>query len=178
MKSNRAAIRYAKALVELSIQEKALAAVLSDIKELTSILSENKSLEVLLEAPTVANSQKRQVLEKIMPKAHPLLTKLFALLEQNKRMALLGAILPAFQSLVNEHQGEVVAQVVTAVPINDELSKQILAKAQQLAGNAKVLLENRVDSSIQGGFVLRVGDQQYDASIQTQKNRLKQALLN
>lgn len=178
MKSTRAALRYAKALVELSIQEKALDTVSADLKSLAAILAENETLASVLETPTVANDKKRQILESLMPKAHPLLGKLFVLLEQNKRMALLAAILPAFQQLVNDHQGEVVAHVVTAIPLNKQLSSQILAKAQQLAGEAKVLLENQIDPEIQGGFILRVGDLQYDASIQTQKNRLKQALLN
>ena len=178
MKTTRAAKRYAKALVDLSIQEKALDSVEADLQSLSAILAENESLVAVLEAPTVSNDKKRQILESLLPKAHALIGKLFALLEQNKRMALLGAIIPALQELVNTHQGEVVASVVTAVPLNDQLSKQILAKAQQLVGEAKVILKNQVNPEIQGGFVLRVGDLQYDASIQTQKNRLKQALIN
>lgn len=178
MKSTRAAIRYAKALVELLIQEKALDQVWDQLQNMSEVLAENDSLVSALEAPTLANDKKRKLLESVFPKVHPLVGKLFALLEQNKRMGLLPSILPAFQHLVNAHRGEVVARVSTAVPLNDGLKAQILEKAQSLAGNAQVILKNEVNPEIQGGFILRVGDLQYDASIQTQKNRLKQALLN
>ena len=74
-------------------------------------------------------------------------------------------------------KGEEVAVVTTAVPLTAALEKKILAKVKELTGS-KVSLENKIDESIVGGFVLRIGDLQYDASVANKLNTLKREFTN
>ena len=74
-------------------------------------------------------------------------------------------------------KGEEVAYVTTAVPLTSDLEKKILETVTKATGS-KVTLENKIDESIIGGFVLRVGDTQYDASIANKLNGLKREFTN
>ena len=74
-------------------------------------------------------------------------------------------------------KGEEVAYVTTAVPLTSDLEKKILDTVNKATGN-KVTLESKIDESIIGGFVLRVGDTQYDASIANKLNGLKREFTN
>ena len=74
-------------------------------------------------------------------------------------------------------KGKDIAHVTTAVPLTADLEKKILAKVTELTGN-KVSIENKIDESIIGGFVLRVGDLQYDASIANKLSSLKREFTN
>jgi F-type H+-transporting ATPase subunit delta len=70
-----------------------------------------------------------------------------------------------------------VATVTTAVPLTKELEAKVLAKVKELTGN-DVSLENKIDENIIGGFILRVGDLQYNASIANKLNTLKREFTN
>jgi F-type H+-transporting ATPase subunit delta len=78
--------------------------------------------------------------------------------------------------LFDKHQGIVAATVTTAVPLTDALEKEVLDKAATLTP-LKVELKNNVDPSIKGGFILRVGDLQYNASIADRLEALKRELI-
>jgi F-type H+-transporting ATPase subunit delta len=102
------------------------------------------------------------------------LTKtLIKVLVKNQRIELLGEVAASYVSLFNESQGVKVAKVTTAVPLTPALETKILNKVTELTGSKNVTVENTVDESIIGGFILRVGDLQYNASIANKLNRLK-----
>ena len=75
--------------------------------------------------------------------------------------------------MYNDVKGVKSAKVTTAVPLSEALEKQVLAKVEELTGSKSVTLENEIDESIIGGFILRVGDLQYNASIANQLGNLK-----
>ena len=75
--------------------------------------------------------------------------------------------------LYNEAQGVKLAQVTTAVPLSNELEEKVLAKVKELTGSDKVTLERKIDESIIGGFILRIGDLQYNASISNSLAKIK-----
>ena len=76
-------------------------------------------------------------------------------------------------NLYNEAQGVKVAKVTTAVPLSAELETKVLAKVKEMTGSDNVTIENTIDESIIGGFILRVGDLQYNASIANKLEILK-----
>ena len=78
--------------------------------------------------------------------------------------------------MFDKNQGKVSATVTTAVPLTEDLEKEVLKKAATLTP-LKVELKNIVDSSIKGGFILRVGDLQYNASIADRLEALKRELI-
>ena len=77
-----------------------------------------------------------------------------------------------YNMLYDEMIGKEKATVTTAVPMTDELEIKVLAKIKELTSKS-VELENIVDESILGGFILRIGDKQFNGSIANQLNKLK-----
>jgi F-type H+-transporting ATPase subunit delta len=102
---------------------------------------------------------------------------LFNLLLENKRIALLESIAKQYTIIFDYYRHVQVAKVTTAVPISKAVEKKVLAKIVELTGE-EANLENEVNPNILGGFVLRVGDVQYDASISNYLSELKKEFDN
>ena len=174
MKGTRAAIRYAKAILDLAKDQNSASAVNDDMKLVTNAIVNNKELKSLLDSPVVKVAQKTAVLKEVFANSNAITTGLFDVLAENKRIQLLGAITTEYTSLFDASQGFQKALVTTAVPLTDEMNAKVLAKVKELTGK-EALIENTVDESILGGFILRVGDLQYNASIANNLNNLKRA---
>ncbi len=102
---------------------------------------------------------------------------LFQLLLENKRFEILPAVATQYNQLFDVLNGVEVANVTTAFPITPELEAKVLAKIKEFS-NKTVTLINIVDESIIGGFILRMGDKQFNASVANQLQTLKRELLN
>ena len=102
---------------------------------------------------------------------------LFRLLQENKRFEILGAIAEQFNALYDEMQGVEVAKVTTAIPMTAELEAKVLDKIA-LISDKKITIENLVDPAIIGGFILRIGDKQYNASVANRLQELKREFSN
>ena len=88
-------------------------------------------------------------------------------------MEALRHVAARYIDLYNQQRGIQVAHVTTAVELTEKLEKEVLSKVKELTGSNSVTIENKIDPSIIGGFVLRVGDLQYNASIANQLGSLK-----
>jgi len=99
------------------------------------------------------------------------------LLFENKRFEILRAIASEYNSQFDEMNGIEVATVTTAVPLDDEMKSKVMMKILTFS-NKKVNIVNIVDPSIIGGFILRIGDQQYNASVANRLQVLKRELSN
>lgn len=177
MNESRAAIRYAKATLDFAIEKKAADAVENDMREISATISENTELQNLLESPVVKGEVKKNSLQQIFKKSNEITKGLIRTLTDNKRIALLQEVAFKYIILHEQLKGEDVAYVTTAVPLTADLEKKILSEVTKITGN-KVTLENKIDESIIGGFVLRVGDLQYDASVANKLNGLKREFTN
>jgi len=176
--NTRAANRYAKALIELASQSNIEDVVQKDMANVFSTIQTSKELHDVLNSPIIKISDKKAVVEKIFDgKVNPLTNKLFALLSENKRMDLLHSISGQYNVLYNDKKGIVKAIVTSAVALDDELKAKVLTKAKELVGNKSINLETKIDESLVGGFILRVGDVQVDTSIATQLKKLKRELV-
>lgn len=120
---------------------------------------------------------KKSSLLEIFKDANEITKGLLQTLISNKRIAMLQEVAFKYIILHEKLKGEEVAYVTTAVPLTSDLEKKILETVTKATGN-KVTLENKIDESIIGGFVLRVGDTQYDASIANKLNGLKREFTN
>jgi len=178
MGSTRAAIRYARAILSLSKDKGSIEAVVNDMKTITSTLEGSKDLRLALVSPILKIEQKRNVLKEIFKDATAETNGLIDALVDNKRIDILGNVADKFIVLYNQEKGLQAATVTTAVAITPELEKKVLAKVTELTGSTDIKLENIVDESIIGGFVLRVGDTQYNASIASQLGKLKREFSN
>ena len=172
MSNSRAAIRYAKAILDLAVDHKATDAVEKDMRSVVDTVSNSSELREMLASPVIKGSEKKQVLATIFSGGHAISDGLIGMLVDNKRVSLLNEVAEKYIILNEKLKGEGVAFVTTAVPLTDDLEKKILQQVESMTGN-KVVLENKIDESIVGGFILRVGDLQYDASISNKLNNLK-----
>lgn len=178
MKDARAAIRYAKAILNLAKDSKDETAVYNDMLFVATTITENDEFEVMLRSPIVKSSDKINVLNAIFAdKVNNITLGLFHLLQDNKRIDILHSVAKQYAIIYDFDKHMQVAKVTTAVALTADLEKQILEKIVSLTGeNAN--LENEVNPAILGGFILRVGDVQYDASISNYLNELKKEFDN
>ena len=178
MKDARAALRYAKAILDLAKDSKDESAVNIDMQLIASTISENQELAVALKSPIIKSGDKMNVLKAVFSsKVNNITLGLFNLLQENKRIPMLGSIAKQYTLIYNHYKNIQVAKVTTAVPITEEIEQKVLAKIFALTGE-KANLENEVNPAILGGFILRVGDVQYDASISNHLNELRKEFDN
>lgn len=174
---SRAAVRYAKAILELANQNGTTDKVNSDMTLMQDAWKQSKDLQVFLTNPVIKQEMKRNALLEVFPQAQNETNALFELLYQNKRFDILFAITQKFQELLLVQNGIVKATVTTAIPMTAELEKQVLEKAKQMTSH-QVVLDHKVDKSIIGGFILRVGDQQLNASVASRLQEIKREIIN
>lgn len=172
MKGTRAALRYAKATLSFAQENKASEIVAKDMRHLETLLIENATLHRALDNPLLPVEKKLAVVNALLPNACASTTKLFSLLGENNRLSLLPATCAQYLSLFAKAQGEQTAVVTSAVPLSPELEKRVLEKAKSIS-NQKIQIENKVDPSLLGGFILKIGDMQYDASVVHQLKAIK-----
>lgn len=170
---SRAAIRYAKAVLETASEKNALKAVYDEMKAVTETIDQSQELETVLKSPVVSSQNKKEVLKEVFSSSSELTKNLIDVLVENKRVELLQSVAGNYIRLYNEKEGVVEAVVTTAVPLDSSLEEKVLAKVKELTKATNVTLHNSVDPAIIGGFVLRIGDTQYDASIANSFNKLK-----
>lgn len=177
MNESKIAVRYAKALFLLSVEKDQLEIVQKDIILVKQTISDNPELAKYLDSPIVRPSQKSDLINKLFKEKLTSITFNFLqLLIRNKRENSLGNIFRRFLEVYSIHKGIQTAFITTAVPMDDTLRKKVM----DLIGSSfktEVELTIQENPSIIGGFILRVGDQQFDASIATGLKRMKTALL-
>ncbi len=172
MAGTRAAIRYAKAILSLAKDQNIAEIVNDDMNLIANTVVKSKDLKQVLLSSLIKSDHKKRVLVNIFPNLNELSTGLFDVLISNKRIGILGDVAAKYNVLYNELHGKEKATVTTAVALTNELEIKVLAKIKELT-NKTVELENIVDENILGGFILRIGDKQYNASIANQLNKLK-----
>nr|WP_321221251.1 ATP synthase F1 subunit delta [uncultured Psychroserpens sp.] len=175
MAGARAAIRYAKAVLSLASDQNAAETVNNDMKLIASTIASSKDLNDMLQSPVVRSSDKKAVLLEVFKDSNKMTANLIDTLITNKRLTLLSEVATSYNNLYDHLKGTQVAKVTTAVPLSDELRVKVLAKVKELTGkDAEV--ENIIDESILGGFILRVGDIQYNASVANKLSTLRREL--
>jgi len=165
MSGSRAAIRYAKAALSFSLEQNKEVEVNNDMLLIVKTIDENKDLQLLLNSPILKSEIKKSALKEIFAsKISSLSVGLISLLIDNKRLSILNDVAKKYTILFDELKGIEVAKVTTAVPLTEALNEQILAKVKEITGK-EATIENLINPDIIGGFILRIGDVQYDASI-------------
>ncbi len=176
MSGTRAAIRYAKAIMSLAKDQNATEVVNADMLHILSTIEGSDELKLVLRSSLVRPELKKASLLQIFPDLNAISAGLFDILIANKRLSILDDVARKYSMLYDELIGKEKATVTTAVPITNEMEIKVLAKIKELTNKA-VELENIVDESILGGFILRIGDKQFNASIANQLNKLKRELI-
>ncbi len=172
MNESRAAARYAKATLDFAVEQKKTDVLEEDMRSIVATMSASKELREMLGSPVLKGTLKKKALMAIFKGSHAITEGLIDLLIQNRRISLLNEVALKYIILNEGLKGEGVAFVTTAVPLTGEMEKKVLSKVASITGN-KITLKNEIDKSIVGGFILRVGDLQYDASIANKLDKIK-----
>lgn len=177
MKSTRAAQRYAKAILDLAKDQNAADVVNTDMIGISNTISNSQELQELLASPVVKARVKKSALKEIFKDTNNITSGAFDVLIDNNRIIQLQAVAQKYTILFNEMNHVQVAKVTTAVPLDANLEAKILEKVKELTGNVATL-ESKVDPSILGGFILRIGDLQYNTSVAKSLSNLKRDFTN
>jgi F-type H+-transporting ATPase subunit delta len=172
MKGTRAALRYAKATLNLAKERGVAENVYNDMLLIDQTIHENKELKNLIVSPIVKSGLKSKVLTEIFGKKTDALTQdVIKLLIENNRVDILEQVAKQYVIIYDFMKGVEIAQVTTAVPLTKDLEAKILKKVKTITGK-EISVENKIDPSMLGGFILRVGDKQYDSSVKGILNNL------
>lgn len=172
---SRAGKRYAKAIIELAQEEKVVDKVLANFNTINSTISNHKDLKHLLSSPLIEVGKKESILLEVFSATESLVQKLIKTLADNNRIELLQHVSQEYIELYNAIHHIQSATVITAVEMTKDIEDKIQNKIQEITGYT-ANLTNQVDESILGGFILRLKDLQYDASVSGSLNRFKRQL--
>jgi len=166
MLNPRLASRYAKALLDISIEKNQLETVYADVQWLRAICKSSADFVNLLRSPIIKADKKQKIVDAITQNNINNITAGFLKLMISKgRESNLPEVLPAFINLYKQHNNIHSVILTTAVPVSDEVKNNIVNQVKRSAGVEKIELEEKVNPDLIGGFVLEMGDQMVDASI-------------
>lgn len=166
MPNPRLAFRYAKSLLDLAVERGQLEQVFADMQVMQQICKGSNDFVNLLRSPIVKADAKRRIIEAVTKgKISELTTAFNALLVSKGRESNLPEIITAFITQYKEHKNIHIVKLVTAVPVSDAVKKAIVDQVKKTGGLDTIELDEKVDDSLIGGFVLQVGDKLVDASI-------------
>ena len=177
MVANASERRYATAAFTVAGRSGDYDAWLQALGELARVLRMQSARTVFL-SPAVPAAQKAAAIDRLLPNATPLVRNFVHILVDRHRLAEVAGIVEALNELINVQRGIITADVTTAIPLDRELEQVIAERlAAHLGREAnKVSIRSRVDPSIIGGVVARVGDQVIDDSVRGRIERLRRAI--
>jgi F-type H+-transporting ATPase subunit delta len=156
--------RYAGAVFELGIESNSLDSWRSDLEKLAEYFG-NKRLQFVLREPKIPIPRKEQMVRDLLEgKVQAQALSLALLLVERDLVDHAPLIYTEFEKRYNDYKGQAVAEITTAIPLDDDLRRQVASEMQQMTGK-RILLQERVDPSILGGAIARVGDTLIDGSL-------------
>lgn len=174
MSENKAASRYAKSLIDLSQEQNALELLKSDMVLLEQVIDKNPELEAILKNPIVPLEKKAGILDSVFSsKVHKITKAFLKLIVSKGRSAILFATAKAFLTQYNVIKGIVTAEVTSATELTDANKAEIEQIVKKEFGANEVVIKEKMSEKLIGGFILKVGDKQFDASISSGLNKLK-----
>ena len=173
--SNPVARRYARALYMIGVEENRLDALTREVKSLADVVRSSHELSVLLSNPVIAQETRRAVMNDILTRVgvSPTARNFTLLLTDRRRGAMLPAVAEALSSLSDERAGKVQAEVTSATPLSEAQLQKVRGALEKLTGKT-VAITHKVDASLIGGMVTRIGDKVYDGSLKARLNDIRQ----
>jgi F-type H+-transporting ATPase subunit delta len=174
MRQFKVANRYANALFTLALENQQLEAVKKDMGYIRSL--DSAELKRILQSPVIRPDKKLSIFKAVFEgKLSNLTLTFFSLIFSKGRSLALDEIQVAFERQYRAHKGIEVVQLTTADPVSPELREEIRAGVEKLDRfkGKSVMMTEKVDPSIVGGFVLQIGDELFDASIRTDLRAIK-----
>ena len=169
--------RYANAVFELAQDQKAVDAVSTDLAGLRKAVETSPDLAHLVRSPVFSAEDHAKALKAILDKmgAHPLTGKFVLLLAQKRRLFVLNQIITAYESLVAKSRGETEAEVTSARYLQDNEIAELKSVLKSKLGK-EPRLHSRIDPTLLGGLIIKVGSRMIDSSLRTKLDGLRAAM--
>jgi F-type H+-transporting ATPase subunit delta len=169
--------RYASALFELANESSKLSDVEKDLVTFQGLLDESSDLVRLVRSPVIAADDQARAIAVIVDKAgiDGLAANFLKLVSSNRRLFVIQDIIKAYRTLAAKARGEIAAEVTSAVPLSDEQVASLKETLKASMGK-DVTLQSRVDPSLLGGLIVKVGSRMIDSSLKTKLQNIKVAL--
>lgn len=169
--------RYATALFELAMEERSTDTVASDLASLKALLAESPDLTRLVKAPVFSAEEQRAGMQAVLARmdAASLTTRFVLTLAKKRRLFALTDIIRAFNELLGRQKGEIDAEVSAARPLSDAETSELKAALKSKLGR-EARLSTKVDPSLLGGLVVKVGSRMIDSSLRTKLEGLRSAM--
>jgi F-type H+-transporting ATPase subunit delta len=169
--------RYATALFELALEEKALDKVRKDLDSFNALLAESPDLARLVRSPVFGADEQAKALAAVLAKARieGLAANFLNIVAANRRLFAVPQMIRAFRSLVAQHNGEVTADVTVAETLGEAHLTALKGALNTMTGK-DVDLNVKVDPAIIGGLVVKLGSRMVDSSLRTKLNSIKYAM--
>jgi F-type H+-transporting ATPase subunit delta len=179
MPNPRLAARYAKSLIDLANERNQVEPVYNDMLFLQALCKESHDFLMLLRSPVVKADKKNVIVDAVTKGKIGELTTAFSRLLINKgREAYLPEVIVAFIDQYKQQKGIHTVKLTTAVPVTEDVKKQIIGQVQAQTKLSNIDLKATVNEDIIGGFVLEIGDTLIDASIAYDLNKIKAQFMN
>jgi F-type H+-transporting ATPase subunit delta len=179
MASGSISRRYARALFSIGVDRGNFEQLGKELEDVAAMWTGSAELRDALANPIFKASEKRAVLQSLLPRVAPTadVQKFVLLLLERRRLAAVPNIARAYRGMADEHTGRVRAHVTSALPLGAAELERVRQSLARRTGK-QVILEASVDAALIGGIVARVGDLVLDGSVRTQLGTLREKLLN
>ena len=170
--------RYAHALFELALENKAADAVKSDLDRFDTMVSESADLARLVRSPVFGVDEQLRALSAILDRAgiSGLAANFLRVVTGNRRLFAVRDMIRAYRAMVARHKGEVLAHVTVAEPLNASNTDALKSALKNVTGGKDIDLDVKVDPAIIGGLIVKVGSRMVDSSLRTKLNAIKFAM--
>jgi F-type H+-transporting ATPase subunit delta len=169
--------RYAAALLELAEEKRALDAVSADMVALGHMIADSSDLQNLITSPLMERADQARAITAVGKAASfgELTQRFLGLVAANRRLFALPGIIKAFHKMLADKRGEVAAEVTAAHPLTDAQQAAVSDAIKRVVGG-KVSIDMKVDPSLLGGLIVRVGSRMIDGSVKTKLQKLQLAM--
>ena len=169
--------RYATALFDLARDERSIDAVKADLDALDRLINDNPDLARLVRSPVFTADEQAKALTAVLARAGigGTTAKFLGVLVRNRRLFAVRQVIHSFNTLVARFRGEATADVTVAEPLSDKNLDALRTSLKSVTGK-DVALNVKVDPSIIGGLVVKLGSRMIDSSLRTKLNSIKHAM--
>jgi F-type H+-transporting ATPase subunit delta len=170
--------RYAHALFELALEEKATDAVKKDLDAFDALIADSTDLNRLVRSPVFGADEQLAALGAILDKAgiKGIAANFLRVITTNRRLFAVRDMIRGYRALVARHKGEVLAQVTVAEKLSDSNIEALKGALKSVTGGKDIDFDVKIDPAIIGGLIVKVGSRMVDSSLRTKLNAIKIAM--
>ena len=170
--------RYANALFELALDNKAVDAVKADLDRFDAMIADSADLNRLVRSPVFDADSQLRALAAILDKAgiEGLAANFLRVITTNRRLFAVRDMIRAYRALAARHRGEVTAEVTVAEPLSDKHLDALKDALKSVTGGKEIDFDVKIEPAIIGGLIVKVGSRMIDSSLRTKLNAIKIAM--